>query len=275
MTASAYSHIYLSPHLDDVVLSCGGTIHRDARKGLRSLVVTIFAGSPSRGAVGPLARELEERWGVGSDPMAERRREDVVAVGRVGAEPVHLHHLDCVYRPDKATGGSLYPYEEDIFGPVHPQEAEYHLEILQDLQPHLERSPEALVVAPLAIGHHVDHVIVFRAALHLAAQGTHVCFYEDYPYAAERQSVARGLPPVEDARWESETSVIEDADLRAKQDAIAAYRSQISTFWCSLEEMRRQVACTAFAIGNGRPAENRWWVVPDGLRPAEAQKGER
>ena len=41
-----YPHVYLSPHLDDAVLSCGGLIHRQVVAGQRPLVVTIFAGTP-------------------------------------------------------------------------------------------------------------------------------------------------------------------------------------------------------------------------------------
>ncbi len=39
-----YEHIYLSPHLDDVALSCGGRIVKQRSKGENVLVVTVFTG---------------------------------------------------------------------------------------------------------------------------------------------------------------------------------------------------------------------------------------
>ncbi|MEZ4728018.1 MAG: PIG-L family deacetylase [Caldilineaceae bacterium] len=43
---SVYDAIYLSPHLDDVALSCGGQIFGATRTGQRVLIVTITAGDP-------------------------------------------------------------------------------------------------------------------------------------------------------------------------------------------------------------------------------------
>ena len=39
-----HRHIFLSPHLDDVVYSCGGTLGVQVSTGLRPLVITVFAG---------------------------------------------------------------------------------------------------------------------------------------------------------------------------------------------------------------------------------------
>ncbi|WP_366972639.1 PIG-L family deacetylase, partial [Thermoflexus sp.] len=36
----------LSPHPDDAVLSCGGTLYRTARAGIPVRVITVFAGDP-------------------------------------------------------------------------------------------------------------------------------------------------------------------------------------------------------------------------------------
>ena len=38
--------IYLSPHFDDAVLSCGGVIFEQSRQGIQTEIWTIFAGSP-------------------------------------------------------------------------------------------------------------------------------------------------------------------------------------------------------------------------------------
>ena len=42
----SYDTIFLAPHLDDVVLSCGGQIFLETEAGNSVLVVTIMAGDP-------------------------------------------------------------------------------------------------------------------------------------------------------------------------------------------------------------------------------------
>ncbi len=62
--------LYLSPHLDDVALSCGGSIAKDREAGLRVLVVSVFSGQPDLDELGPVARGLHEQWTVDADPCA-------------------------------------------------------------------------------------------------------------------------------------------------------------------------------------------------------------
>ncbi len=59
----AYDHVYLSPHLDDAALSCGGAIARHVAAGQRVLVVTICSAVPkARGSINPLADEFHGDW---------------------------------------------------------------------------------------------------------------------------------------------------------------------------------------------------------------------
>src|SRR5690242_15250592 len=79
-----YDHIYLSPHLDDAVLSCGGAIARHTSAGARVLVVTLCTAAPPPD--GPLSRFAQNHhlmWGlVPERAMAEREREDDLALER-------------------------------------------------------------------------------------------------------------------------------------------------------------------------------------------------
>jgi LmbE family N-acetylglucosaminyl deacetylase len=47
--------IYLSPHFDDAVLSCGGLIFEQARQGIPIEIWTIFAGNPPPGPLSMFA----------------------------------------------------------------------------------------------------------------------------------------------------------------------------------------------------------------------------
>jgi len=65
--------IYLSPHLDDAALSCGGLLWEQSQAGDEVAVWSICAGDPPPGRLSPFARSLQARWGTGSRSAAERR----------------------------------------------------------------------------------------------------------------------------------------------------------------------------------------------------------
>ena len=93
--------VFLSPHLDDVVLSCGGLIYQLAQAGWVAQMITIFAGDPPPGRLTPFAHSLHDRWA--AEPAA-RRDEDVYALRMLGAEAIHWPYPDAVYRRDPVTG---------------------------------------------------------------------------------------------------------------------------------------------------------------------------
>jgi LmbE family N-acetylglucosaminyl deacetylase len=219
--------IYLSPHLDDAVLSCGGLIWLQAQRGQHVEIWTICAGDAPPGPVSALAQELHERWQTPFQGVARRRAEDARACQRLGATYRHFNLPDCIYR--WLSDGPLIRENWQIFSPINP--AENHLigeisRLIQDNLPHRAR-----LVTPLSVGGHVDHRLVRAATEQLSRR---LWYYSDYPYAA------RNGKDLTDAAsgFERQTSrLIPDAALRAWQDAIADYTTQVSTFWGSREEL--------------------------------------
>ncbi len=116
------SWLYLSPHLDDAALSCGGLIWEQAQSGEEVSLWTICAGDPPSGPLSPFAESVHARWGTGREASAARRAEDIRSCAILGAAFHHLSIPDCIYRRSPKTGEVLYGSEETIFGPVHPEE---------------------------------------------------------------------------------------------------------------------------------------------------------
>lgn len=224
--------VYLSPHLDDVVLSAGGLVWTQRAAGVAVEVWTICAGDVPAGPLSPFAQSLHERWGTGRDAVARRRAEDESACRELGALPVHLDIPDCIYRRADS-GEPLYPQGGDIFGNLHPGEQALveHLATLL-----MSRLPaDAVLVVPLALGGHVDHRLTRAAAERL---GRPLWYYADYPYVLWlREDFSVGLS-VQVFSLSHEAVV-------AWQNAVAAYRSQISTFWEDENEMRAAIAAYA------------------------------
>jgi LmbE family N-acetylglucosaminyl deacetylase len=250
---STYTQVYLSPHLDDVVLSCGGRIWQQVQAGEHVLVATVFAGTPASGApLSPFAQELHARWRKPADAGTMRQKEDLSALARLGAEAVHWPYADCIYRqaPD---GRFLYASEEALWGEVHPAEKNLITELANRLTA-LHLTQDSTVYAPLKSGHHVDHQIVRSAA---EASGHTLTYYEEFPYAEDPQAVQAALAKT---LGRAELVLLSEEALEAKIAAIACYRSQLSTFWADVTEMATAVRAFAEQTGSGSLAE-RYWVL--------------
>ncbi len=254
---TTHLHLYLSPHLDDAVLSCGGQIVQWARAGERVRVVTVFAGDvPEEAARTAFVQELHARWGLGENPSAARRAEDVAACKVLGTEATHLDFPDCVYRPGRM-GAPLYPTRDAIFGP----RAEVEKGLIEEIGRALGRlglPRDATVYLPLTVGRHVDHQIVREAGERWAksrgaVRGLQIAYYEDYPYAESPEEVKAALDnykksslaprgqrtlarraqgPILQApeTFRAEVVELDEGAMAAKVAAIACYRSQLDVF---------------------------------------------
>jgi LmbE family N-acetylglucosaminyl deacetylase len=247
--ADFYAHVYLSPHLDDAVLSCGGAIHQQVMAGRRPLVVTLFAGRPPANVdLSAFAQSLHARWGDPADVIATRWAEDQAALAALGADYLRLNYPDCIYRGREHAGEWYYASEEAIFGPVHPAEQGLPVELAVTLTEFIPPGDDVTLYAPLTIGNHVDHQVAFATALILKAQGWQVQFYEDYPYAETDGAVAaRGA-----SHWQSTIVPLGKEDLEAKIQAIACYESQIRVLFGNVEAMHEQVRNYATQVGGER-----------------------
>ncbi|MET3900498.1 LmbE family N-acetylglucosaminyl deacetylase [Devosia sp. UYZn731] len=223
--------LVVSPHLDDGVLSVGGLIEKAAANGADVIVATAFtADTPPGMAISPLAIELHELWNLGSNPFEHRRNEDIAAVGALGGRTLHGPLLDALYRTDR-DGNFLYPTRQSIFSqpPDHDDVGEALSHLLD--QWIAEVSPD-LVLTPLGVGRHADHIQTTNALRRLAKVRTMtVALYEDMPYATGVFPVA--APDTVDAAlkrtlWQVAGSQIVPVDLAGKLNAIAAYASQIA-----------------------------------------------
>ncbi len=244
--------IFLSPHPDDAVLSCGGTIFRLAENGYRPIVITLFGGDrPSGAPLSAFARDLHQRWQLGENAPAARRDEDRAACDQLGAMLIHLPFADAVYRVEPTTQRGLYDSEAAIFGPV--READIVARVAEALQSKLRLAGSSVrVFVPLTAGQHVDHVITRAAAEHLKID---LDYYEDYPYAEDPDRLMQVWGAAE---WRSEAVELSEGALQAKINAFLCHRSQISTFYRDDDEVAQRMRAYALAVGQGQPIERFW-----------------
>ena len=202
----------ISPHLDDAVFSCGALLAaaRDA------VVVTVLAGVPEAPIDVP---DWDRAAGFGSATQAvlQRRREDTLALGLLGARPEWLDFLDGQY-------GKRHEAAEIIAGLA--------------AAPSMRRG--GTVVAPMGL-FHGDHILVSKACMLLhaadtAEDGTPVSpaqwlFYEDAIYRQLPGMVQRRLM----GWWQAgqiaaPVQFLPVAWQGIKMAAVEAYKSQLPLF---------------------------------------------
>lgn len=229
-----YSAIYLSPHLDDAALSCGGQIFQQTQAGRPVLIVTVTAGDPPSADLPPFAQRLHDDWGLQGNPMQGRRAEDVQACQVLRADWLHWDGLDCIYRRHPRTGAPLYNNDLELFGALHTAESPLVHALAERFA---ALPPVAAVYAPLAIGRHVDHQLVRQAAE--ICWGERLIYYEDYPYAGEPGALEATLITL--AGWQFSVLALTPEAIAARLAAIAAYPSQLAVLFGSAECMPRCV----------------------------------
>jgi len=160
--------IFLSPHLDDVVLSVGALIARQVTQGQRVEVRTVFTSGP------PMER-VHKRFRVfaGYD---QRYQEDERALSLLGASHRWLGFSERIWREPKVRNTM------GLFRTPKSAESFANLDAIADEIERLLDQRQATIFAPLGVGNHYDHVELALAAMKvlLARQAfKQLLFYED------------------------------------------------------------------------------------------------
>jgi LmbE family N-acetylglucosaminyl deacetylase len=163
----------VSPHLDDVALSC--TLFLSVNRG--SHITTVFSGGPQ--AVEPLpAWDRASRYfRPGADVMAVRRGEDISAAAMIAASVRHLNFWDVQYRT------AQYGYDGMTDPELPGAIADQLVSVAGD-------HPADGWLVPLGIDH-PDHVITAEACLLFASEHPVTMYvYEELPYSTEKSKAA-------------------------------------------------------------------------------------
>jgi LmbE family N-acetylglucosaminyl deacetylase len=232
--------------MDDAALSCGGLVWEQSQGGYPVAIWTICAGEPPENGLSPFAESLHARWDSGIMASAHRRAEDAHANRILGVSGRYFPIQDCIYRQDQA-GRFLYDSEESLFFELHPAEGAL-VETLAQVLAQAESQAAATVVCPLALGGHVDHRLTRAAAEKWQAEaaGGSLWYYADYPYVLHNLDT---LDKLAQEGWKSSVFLVSEEGIETWLQAVAAHRSQISTFWENEAEMRSALRAYAAEMG--------------------------
>ncbi|GJE15504.1 PIG-L deacetylase family protein [Methylobacterium marchantiae] len=222
----------LSPHLDDAAFSCGGTLATLADAGWHVVMATIFTASVPDPKGFALACQTDKGLAPEIDYMALRRDEDRRAAEALGiAEPVYLPFREAPHRG--------YGSAPELFADARDDDA-----IVAPLAAAVARlvgevSPD-LVLAPQAVGGHVDHIQLVRAIGTLRWDAP-ILWWRDFPYTV--RSAAPKQPFREEFGALSETMVHYSARAEARKGrACAAYETQLGYQFGGVDGLMRRLA---------------------------------
>ncbi|SCL21892.1 N-acetylglucosaminyl deacetylase, LmbE family [Micromonospora nigra] len=201
--------VAVSPHLDDAVFSVGGTLAALVAAGWFVEVLTCFTASVPDPAPFALSTQLDKGLPAHVDYLALRRAEDAAACRRLGVRPVHLPLPEAPHRG--------YDSAPELFAGVRPDDPVGEALVVA-LRPRLLAAD--LVLAPQALGGHVDHRVVAEAVVACVPDAL---WWRDVPYVsrAPDERPWRAVPP----------GVEQAVDIRpyldVKVDAAGRYRTQL------------------------------------------------
>jgi len=244
--------ILISPHLDDAALSCGGGLTRLTRAGVPTTIVTVFTADQQPGLpLTPLARRSHASWGIGDQPFAARRAEDLAAIRILGAKAEYLGLMDAIYRRSPS-GVALY--SNPLAAPASDDIEQFVPQLVDALRRTIGPAlPESRIFCPAGTGNHVDHILVREAVAQLVDPEMMV-LYEEYPYSARPNSstTATGGP----GGWPTSTLTLTAEELETRIAAIGCYASQLRGLFPSEPERLREIASARL------PVVGRWAVRP-------------
>lgn len=183
--------VYLiSPHLDDAVFSAGGVMVYLRKKGVKVVVVNVFSSATKRRPTLSARRFLHQCGEKSVERLFVKRRiEDRKVLGKLGIKPVNLGYLDALWRVKKPGWakfvpelGATYPVYRWCVSTGKVSRSDDWLK--ESLAKRLRKIvPQgAVVMAPVGLGGHVDHIIVREVVRETFNE---VLYWADFPYWLE------------------------------------------------------------------------------------------
>lgn len=186
--------LFLSPHLDDAVLSCGALIEAQAQER-EIIVATVFteaSPAPHTRAARSFVRQSTLEDGV--QLFEARKAEDKAVLAAMGVQLIHLGAVDALFRrrqlPRLARGAwnKLLPelthrystYRFDIaLGRIARGDKTLIRQLQDDVAELMAVTKAELLFVPVGVGSHVDHLITRKAG---EGHPENLVLYSDFPY---------------------------------------------------------------------------------------------
>lgn len=210
-------YIFISPHLDDAILSAGALINHLSSIG-KVKIITVFTKSSKKKTEATEEFTRSCHHSNSSKLFLNRQEEDKKLCKYLKVDYLHLGFTDALWRDG-------YKSIKEVFSnKINGTKKEKDLEklITRKLKKIIKNKKNTVIFAPLSIGNHTDHRMVNKIC---RDNFINVIYWEDYPYNLKSN------PSEELVKKNSMSNFEFDKDLRSKDKLIRFYKSQISTLF--------------------------------------------
>ena len=218
--------VFLGPHFDDCVLSCGELMDKYKQDGANVKAITFFTGYPPSLEFSDAAKQFHSNCFLDERSMDYRSTEDKAAMKFLSCEYKHIGLYECLYRKGPQDNW-LYPDLKNIY---HMEDFDNReVDIITDLI--LEEIKCADVVyAPMGLGNHADHILLSKAAKKAAKKANvKFYFYEEIPYVCYYYKKRK--KPNWGNGMKQKIIEVSETNWKRKLEAIKIYRSQLHILW--------------------------------------------
>ena len=218
---------FVSPHFDDAILSAGATLQYLA-KHVPVVIINVFTQAGERPYTLSVKANLKQSgFADAKELYREREKEDKMVLGKVTKNITNLGFIDSLWRKKKPSHPleNLLPeinyiYPTYRFHVAKGKIAKHDLLLIEEIKKKLRKiikGENAVVFCPMAIGDHVDHVIVRKVCDELFANPIH---WSDFPYNEKSTKDTDDYEMIVFAK-----------DLKKKQKLIEGYKTQFSAMF--------------------------------------------
>jgi LmbE family N-acetylglucosaminyl deacetylase len=158
--------LIVSPHLDDAILSLGGYLQSNNDEN--NTIITLFNTAWTA---------IDENMDYASI-TSMNLKEELTVVKKIGCKHIFLGYDEALLRG--------YKQWNEAYSSSNDQKVFYN--VVNEIKSILNNNKYNEIFFPMAIGEHVDHVMVYEVAKLLldfcAEKYIEILFYEDLPYAS-------------------------------------------------------------------------------------------
>lgn len=209
--------LVLSPHLDDAAFSIGPLLAKIKNK-YKIIVGTAFTKTELTLTDFALACQLDKGLSKEVDYMALRRKEDIDWSNTIGAEAVHGLLAEAPHRG--------YNTAQSLFGSIQSKD-DIEIRLVMWLKQLMITHDPMLILCPLAVGHHVDHVWVKNMVTKINKYKIPIFFFKDQPYASTLLRFNEHDYLIDDDEWYEVMANVSKVEATMALKAAKAYVSQI------------------------------------------------
>jgi len=217
--------VFISPHQDDAILSCGELISQISGK-TDVTVVNVFTKAHEKPYTLSAKQFLKNSYSSDAETLyKERKAEDKKVLSNFSVSIIDLNFQDALFRKNKKSSflGTLLPEVDHIY-PTY----RWHIVkgiskrdyAVDDLKKKLKifTKKNTLIFAPVGIGNHADHLAVRKACEEICASES-IVLYSDFPYNMRLQTI--GAP------FKNGEKYIIEPNMTKKTKLIKGYKTQL------------------------------------------------